>query len=114
LFFEYSAQGFQNEQISKRLDLPRQIVSKWRKCFYNERLKGLRDRKRRGHKIFGLISYTDEKFFSAGIEGRFNSESYISFLKDVFVKNKQHIILIQDGARYHVSKQTNELFQDNK
>jgi len=70
--------------------------------------------KRKGYKIFRLISYTDEKFFSAGIEGRFNSESYISFLKDVFVKNNQHIILIQDGARYHVSKQTNGFFQDNK
>jgi len=43
-----SAHGFQNEQISKRLDLPRQIVSKWRKRFFYERLSGLRDRERKG------------------------------------------------------------------
>jgi len=70
--------------------------------------------KRKGHKIFGLISYTDGKFFSAGIEGRFNSETYINFIKSVFVKNNKHIILIQDGAKYHVSRQTKEFFKANE
>ena len=43
-----SAEGFNNNDIGKRLDLPRQIVSKWRKRFFEERLAGLQDRSRRG------------------------------------------------------------------
>jgi transposase len=37
-----------NREIAERLDLPRQIVSKWRKRFHEERLAGLEDRPRRG------------------------------------------------------------------
>lgn len=70
--------------------------------------------KRKGHKVFGLICYGNGKFYSSSIEGRFNSESYIAFLKEVLSKNKQHIILIQDGARYHTSKKTKEFFQCKK
>jgi len=44
----YAAEGMQNVEIAKRLDLPRQVVSKWRKRFYRERLRGLEDRPRRG------------------------------------------------------------------
>ena len=43
-----AAQDVQNDEIGKRLDLPRQIVSKWRKRFYYERLDGLADRPRGG------------------------------------------------------------------
>ena len=43
-----AARGLQNKQIGERLDLPRQIVSKWRKRFFEERLGGLEDRPRRG------------------------------------------------------------------
>ena len=43
-----AAQGLPNKQIGQRLDLPRQIVSKWRKRFFLERLAGLRERPRRG------------------------------------------------------------------
>ena len=43
-----AAQGLQNKEIGQRLDLPRQIVSKWRKRFFEERLAGLEDRLRRG------------------------------------------------------------------
>lgn len=44
----YAAQGLGNLEIAERLDLPRQIVSKWRKRFFYERLSGLEDRPRRG------------------------------------------------------------------
>lgn len=44
----YAAQGLENLEIAKRLSLPRQVVSKWRKRFFNERLAGLEDRPRRG------------------------------------------------------------------
>jgi DNA-binding NarL/FixJ family response regulator len=43
-----SAQGFANNEIGERLDLPRQIVSKWRKRFFKKRLAGLHDQPRRG------------------------------------------------------------------
>lgn len=43
-----AAAGLENKEIGQRLDLPRQIVSKWRKRFFQERLAGLEDRPRRG------------------------------------------------------------------
>jgi transposase-like protein len=43
-----AADGLGNKQIGARLDLPRQIVSKWRKRFFEERLAGLEERSRRG------------------------------------------------------------------
>lgn len=43
-----AAAGLENKEIGRRLDLPRQIVSKWRGRFARERLAGLRDRPRRG------------------------------------------------------------------
>jgi transposase len=43
-----AAEGFSNKEIGQRLDLPRQIVSKWRKRFFDERLAGLQERPRRG------------------------------------------------------------------
>ena len=44
----YASQGLSNEEIAARLDTPRQIVSKWRKRFYEERLAGLEERARSG------------------------------------------------------------------
>jgi len=43
-----AAQGLSNKEIGERLQLPRQIVSKWRKRFFEERLAGLQERPRRG------------------------------------------------------------------
>jgi len=45
-------QGFDNEEIAVRLNTPRQIVSKWRKRFYEEGLQGLQDLPRGGHPGF--------------------------------------------------------------
>ena len=44
----YAAQGLRNDEIAARLDTPRQIVSKWRKRFFKQRLDGLEERERRG------------------------------------------------------------------
>jgi hypothetical protein len=41
-------QGLQNDQIAASLSMPRQIVSKWRKRFFEERLVGLEDEPRTG------------------------------------------------------------------
>ena len=44
----HAADGLSNKAISERLDTPRQIVSKWRKRFFERRLAGLGDKPRSG------------------------------------------------------------------
>lgn len=44
----YAAQGMENQAIATRVDLPRQVVSKWRQRFYKRRLAGLHDQPRSG------------------------------------------------------------------
>ena len=66
---------------------------------------------RRAYKVFGLIDYFSGRFFCKGHDkGRLNSESYANFLKEVLSKTRKHIILIQDGARYHTSKAMQKFF----
>ena len=43
-----AAQGRPNDQIAASLSVPRQLVSKWRKRFFEERLAGLEDEPRTG------------------------------------------------------------------
>ena len=43
-----AADGQPNDQIAASLSVPRQIVSKWRKRFFEERLAGLEDEPRTG------------------------------------------------------------------
>jgi Winged helix-turn helix len=43
-----AAAGCENTVIAERLDVPVQLVSKWRKRFFEEGLEGLRDRPRSG------------------------------------------------------------------
>jgi transposase-like protein len=43
-----ASQGLGNASIAEHLDTPRQIVSKWRRRFHDERLAGLEERPRSG------------------------------------------------------------------
>ena len=43
-----AAAGLENTTIAARLDLPRQVVSKWRRRFFEQRLPGLDERPRAG------------------------------------------------------------------
>jgi len=43
-----AADGLDNDEIAARLDTRREVVSKWRKRFYLQRLAGLEERPRRG------------------------------------------------------------------
>ncbi len=70
--------------------------------------------KRKGYKIFGLIDYFSGQFFYKSQTGRFNSESYAAFLLDVLSQTQQHLIVIQDGARYHTSKAMQLFFQEHE
>lgn len=45
-----AADGVENKEIGRRLDLPAQIVTKWRKRFFEERLPGLAERPRTGRR----------------------------------------------------------------
>ena len=44
-----AADGLSNDQIASRLDTRREVVSMWRKRFFEERLDGLEERSRPGH-----------------------------------------------------------------
>jgi transposase len=66
--------------------------------------------KRKAYKIFGLIDYFSGQVFYKSQTGRFNSESYAAFLLDVLSQTKKHVIVIQDGARYHTSKAMQQFF----
>lgn len=43
-----AAQGYDNDEIAARLDTRREIVSKWRKRFFEQGLAGLEERPRGG------------------------------------------------------------------
>lgn len=43
-----AAEGLQNDEIAARLNTRREIVWKWRKRFYEQRLPGLDEQSRRG------------------------------------------------------------------
>jgi transposase len=44
----YAADGLANKEIASRLDTPRQIVSKWRKRFFEKGFEGLLELPRSG------------------------------------------------------------------
>jgi transposase len=70
--------------------------------------------KRKGYKVFGLIDYFTGRFFYKCQETRFNSESYIQFIKEVLSNTRKHIILIQDGAKYHTGAATRQFFDQRQ
>lgn len=61
----YAAEGLRNDEIASKIDTPRQIVSKWRKRFFEEGLSGLDEKTRRGR----------PPFFSPRCRGRGKSPS---------------------------------------
>ena len=69
--------------------------------------------KRKGYKVFGLIDYFTGRFYSKCHEGQLNSESYMTFLREVLWRTRKHIILIQDGAKYHTSAAMREFFENH-
>jgi len=69
---------------------------------------------RKGYKVFGLIEYFSGKFFFKGQEDRLNSDTYAQFLSEVLMQTENHLILIQDGARYHTSKAMQAFFEQHR
>jgi transposase len=56
----YAAQGLSNDEIAQRLDTPRQIVSKWRKRFFEQGFGGLEELPRQGRP--GVFSPRHRRF----------------------------------------------------
>ena len=67
--------------------------------------------KRKGYKVFGFIDFFTGRFFYHGLRERFNSERYQDFVRQVLDQTSKHIIIIQDGAKYHTSKATRAFFE---
>jgi DNA-directed RNA polymerase specialized sigma24 family protein len=44
----YAVRGLRNDEIAQRLDTPRQVVSKWRKRFFQQGMAGLEELPRQG------------------------------------------------------------------
>ena len=66
--------------------------------------------KRKAYKVFGFIDFFSGHLFWQSESGRFNTGSYQAFLTSVLHQTQQHIILIQDGARYHTSHPMKDFF----
>lgn len=64
--------------------------------------------RRQGYKVFGVIDFIGGHFFHQATTERFNSDTYQAFLTFVLTQTTQHVLLVQDGARYHTSKATRE------
>ncbi len=69
---------------------------------------------RKGYKVFGLIEFFSGRLLYQGMEARFDSDSYQTFLKYLLSQYSGSVILIQDGAKYHTSKSTREFFKVHK
>lgn len=66
--------------------------------------------RRKGYKVFGLIEFFSGRLFWKGQIERFNAETYTAFLTDVLAQTTEHLILIQDGAKYHTCRAAQEFF----
>lgn len=65
---------------------------------------------RKGYKVFGLVDYFSGRFWYQGQDAKLNSDSYQAFLQQVLDSTNRPLIVIQDGARYHTSKQMQVFF----
>ena len=65
---------------------------------------------RKGYKVFGVIEFFSGRLIYQGLEDRFNSDHYQTFLLNLLAQVPGLIILIQDGAKYHTSQPTREFF----
>ncbi len=87
----------------------------WGSLSYTWALKGQQPEvptcgKRKAYKVFGAVDAFSGRLFYQGIEERFNSTTYTQFLTHLLHKTKAHLLIIQDGARYHTSKDTRAFF----
>jgi transposase len=66
--------------------------------------------KRKAHKTFGLIEFFSGRLFHQGSEGKCNSASSQAFLWSGLAQTPAPLFLMQDGAKYHPSRSTQQFF----
>jgi len=66
---------------------------------------------RKAYRVFGLLDCFRGKLYHRGLEGKFNSATYIDFLNWMLSEVEGQIILIQDNAPYHTSGQLQDFFR---
>ena len=67
--------------------------------------------KRKGYKIFGLIDYFSGQFFYKSHDRSLQLGELCGIVARCAVANEQHVIVIQDGARYHTSQAMKAFFE---
>lgn len=66
--------------------------------------------KRKAYKVWGFIEYFSGAFYHMTQTGKLNAAQYQTFLKQVLKQTRGHLIIIQDGARYHTSAAMEQFF----
>lgn len=66
---------------------------------------------RKSYKVLGVIEFFSGRLVSKCHQGSLNSEVYAAFLREVMAQIPGHLILIQDGARYHTSHAMRNFFK---
>lgn len=66
--------------------------------------------KRRAYKVWGFIEFFSGTFYYMAQTGKLTSAQYQVFIQKVLAKTKSHLILIQDGAKYHTSAAMKQFF----
>ena len=66
---------------------------------------------RKAYKVFGLIDSFSGHLFDKAHAGRFTSESSKALWLAVLAQTTPHVVVIQDGARYHTSTAMQVFFE---
>jgi transposase len=61
--------------------------------------------RRKGYKVWGLVDWFSGQIWWAGQEGRLTGAGYCGFLAQLLAHTDRPVVLVQDGARYHTSKE---------
>jgi transposase len=64
--------------------------------------------RRKGYKVWGLVEWFSGQVLWAGQSERLTGAGYCAFLGRLLASTAQPLVVIQDGARYHTSKEVQE------
>ena len=64
--------------------------------------------RRKGYKVWGLVEWFSGQIWWAGQGERLNGAGYCAFLGRLLAHTDRPLVVIQDGARYHTSKEVQE------
>ena len=83
--------------------------AQWGSLGYTWALKGVQPTVkttgiRKAYRVFGLLDCFGGTLYFEGIDSKFNTESYRTFLEKALATLPGHVIMIQDNASYHVSR----------